>query len=176
MTADSLRELATRTLLARFADMCEGAVIVDAEARVVWMNERYPARLGIADPAAAIGLPIEQVIPNSLMRQVITSGRPIMLDIMDFGDESFVVNRLPCAMMRGQSSAPSALCFTMTRAIWRRFFHAISNSVPIWPRPNANWPRRAVQNTVFPVLSGPASPPAKSRTWPDGRHGRRPPC
>ena len=55
MTADSLRELATRTLLARFADMCEGAVIVDAEARVVWMNERYPARLGIADPAAAIG-------------------------------------------------------------------------------------------------------------------------
>ena len=95
MTADSLRELATRTLLARFADMCEGAVIVDAEARVVWMNERYPARLGIADPAAAIGLPIEQVIPNSLMRQVITSGRPIILDIMDFGDESFVVNRLP---------------------------------------------------------------------------------
>jgi len=35
------------------------------------------------------------VIPNSLMRQVIESGRPIMLDIMDFGEESFVVNRLP---------------------------------------------------------------------------------
>jgi transcriptional regulator with PAS, ATPase and Fis domain len=95
MTADSLRELATRTLLARFAEMCEGAVIVDAEARVVWMNERYPMLLGITDPAAAIGQPIEQVIPNSLMRQVIESGRPIMLDIMDFGDESFVVNRLP---------------------------------------------------------------------------------
>ncbi len=95
MKADNLRELATRTLLSRFADMCEGAVIVDAEARVVWMNERYPARLGIVDPAAAIGQPIEQVIPNSLMRQVIESGRPIMLDIMDFGEESFVVNRLP---------------------------------------------------------------------------------
>ena len=95
MTADSLRELATRTLLSRFAEMCEGAVIVDAEARVVWMNERYPMLLGITDPAAAIGQPIEQVIPNSLMRQVIESGRPIMLDIMDFGDESFVVNRLP---------------------------------------------------------------------------------
>ena len=95
MKADNLRELATRTLLSRFADMCEGAVIVDAEARVVWMNERYPARLGIVDPAAAIGQPIEQVIPNSLMRQVIETGRPIMLDIMDFGEESFVVNRLP---------------------------------------------------------------------------------
>ena len=95
MAADSLRELATRTLLSQFADMCEGAVIVDADVRVVWMNDRYPRHLGLHDPAAAIGQPIEQVIPNSLMRQVVESGRPIMLDIMDFGDESFVVNRLP---------------------------------------------------------------------------------
>ena len=95
MAADSLRELATRTLLSQFADMCEGAVIVDADVRVVWMNDRYPRHLGLHDPATAIGQPIEQVIPNSLMRQVIESGRPIMLDIMDFGDKSFVVNRLP---------------------------------------------------------------------------------
>ena len=95
MKADNLRELATRTLLSRFADMCEGAVIVDADVRVVWMNDRYPRHLGLHDPATAIGQPIEQVIPNSLMRQVIESGRPIMLDIMDFGDKSFVVNRLP---------------------------------------------------------------------------------
>src|SRR6185369_18053725 len=76
-------------------DLCEGAVIVDAQANVVWMNDRYPERLGIADPAAAIGRPIEEVIPNSLMRQVVDSGRPIMLDIMDFGVEPFVVTRLP---------------------------------------------------------------------------------
>lgn len=95
MQPDQLRELATRSLFSHFADLCEGAVIVDAQARVVWMNDRYPERLGIGDPAAAIGQPIEQVIPNSLMRQVVESGRPIMLDIMDFGDQSFVVNRLP---------------------------------------------------------------------------------
>ena len=95
MRPDQLRELATRSLLSHFADLCEGAVIVDSDARVVWMNDRYPERLGIGDPAAAIGQPIEQVIPNSLMRQVVESGRPIMLDIMDFGDQSFVVNRLP---------------------------------------------------------------------------------
>jgi len=90
-----LRELANRSLLKYFADICEGAVIVDARARLVWMNDRYPVRLSIANPASAIGRPIEEVIPNSQMRQVVESGRPIMLDIMDFGAESFVVTRLP---------------------------------------------------------------------------------
>ena len=94
-TPDDLRQLASQSLLAHFADLCEGAVIVDARARVVWMNDQYPARLGVRDPAATIGRPIEEVIPNSQMRQVVDSGRPIMLDIMDFGDESFVVTRLP---------------------------------------------------------------------------------
>ncbi len=41
------------------------------------------------------GLEVEDVIPNSLMRQVVTTGRPILLDIMEFGPRSFVVIRLP---------------------------------------------------------------------------------
>lgn len=90
-----LRELANRSLLKYFAEICEGAVIVDDQARLVWMNDRYPVRLNIADPATTIGRPIEEVIPNSQMRLVVESGRPIMLDIMDFGAESFVVTRLP---------------------------------------------------------------------------------
>jgi transcriptional regulator with PAS, ATPase and Fis domain len=94
-TPEDLQELAKQSLLAHFADLCEGAVIVDAQANVVWMNDRYPERLHIPDPAAAIGRPIEEVIPNSQMRQVVDSGRPIMLDIMEFGDEFFVVTRLP---------------------------------------------------------------------------------
>ena len=94
-TLEDLRQLASQSLLAHFTDLCEGAVIVDAQARVVWMNDRYPSRLGVADPAATIGQQIEEVIPNSQMRQVVESGRPIMLDIMEFGDEAFVVTRLP---------------------------------------------------------------------------------
>jgi len=95
VSGEVLRQLASQSLLAHFADLCEGAVIVDDQANVVWMNDRYPARLGITDPVAAIGRPIEEVIPNSQMRQVVRDGRAIMLDIMDFGDESFVVTRLP---------------------------------------------------------------------------------
>ncbi|NJD25916.1 MAG: AAA family ATPase [Betaproteobacteria bacterium] len=102
ISADELRELAAHSLLEHFADLCEGAIIVDAEARIVWMNERYPERLGITDPAAAIGRPIEEAIPHSLMRQVVESGKPIMLDIMEFADEAFVVTRLPLRDQRGE--------------------------------------------------------------------------
>ena len=92
---EDLRELATQALSSYFVDLCQGAVIVDADARIVWMNGQYPDRLGIADPATVIGQPIESIIPNSLLREVVESGRPIMLDIMDFSDASFVVSRLP---------------------------------------------------------------------------------
>jgi transcriptional regulator with PAS, ATPase and Fis domain len=93
--AEHLLKVATESLLGHFAEICEGAVIVDRQARIVWMNERYPKRLGVADPAAAIGQPVESILPNSLMRDVVETGRPIMLDIMDFDAESFVVVRLP---------------------------------------------------------------------------------
>lgn len=90
-----LLKTASQSLLTHFAEMCEGAVVVDRQARVVWMNEQYPKRLGISDVKSVIGQPVESVLPNSLMREVVEMGRPIMLDIMNFGAESFVVSRLP---------------------------------------------------------------------------------
>lgn len=94
-TPEELHLLANQSLLAHFADVCAGVVIVDADANVVWMNDHYPRRLHIADPAAMIGRPVEEIIPNSQMRQVVECGRPIMLDVMDFEGDSFVVTRLP---------------------------------------------------------------------------------
>ena len=99
---EHLVKVATESLLGHLADICDGAIIVDRHARVVWMNDRYPKRLGLADPALAIGQPVESIVPNSLMREVVETGRPIMLDIMDFGEESFVVMRLP---LRDKSGA-----------------------------------------------------------------------
>lgn len=94
-SAAHLHALAESSLLAHFAAYCEGAVIVDAQARIVWMNDRYPERLGIKLPADVVGLPVEKVIPHSLMRQVVDSGKPILLDVMEHADAAFVVTRLP---------------------------------------------------------------------------------
>ena len=49
-----------------------------------------------------MGRPIEEVIPNSLMRKVAETGEPILLDIMELGGEQLVVTRMPIEDEDGQ--------------------------------------------------------------------------
>ncbi|MGN6318648.1 sigma-54 interaction domain-containing protein [Trinickia sp.] len=83
------------SLFKTFENFSEGTLIVDADARIVWINERYAARFGFTDTQQAIGLDCETVIPNSLMREVVQTGKPILLDVLENGREPFVVMRLP---------------------------------------------------------------------------------
>src|SRR5438552_416868 len=82
--------------------MCEGAIVIDRDARIVWISDKYASRLRLKSAAEAAGKVVEDVIPNSLMREVVRTGEPIMLDIMQFGDESFVVMRMPIKDERGR--------------------------------------------------------------------------
>jgi len=97
-----VRRIAKRSLFEGLDHMCEGAIIVDREARIVWMSDKYAARLKVPSAEAAIGKVVEDVIPNSLMREVVRTGEPMMLDIMQFGNESFVVMRVPIKDERGR--------------------------------------------------------------------------
>jgi len=99
---DDIHRQAVQTLFSLFDSICEGAMTVDRDARIVWMNEKYAALLGLDDMDAAIGREVEEVIPHSLMRQVVQQERPILLDIMQFGERWFVVTRLP---LRDESGA-----------------------------------------------------------------------
>jgi transcriptional regulator with PAS, ATPase and Fis domain len=98
----AVRRLARKSLFEGLDRMCEGAIIVDRDSRIVWISDKYAARLKLASAAEAVGKVVEDVIPNSLMREVVRTGEPIMLDIMQFGDESFVVMRMPIKDERGR--------------------------------------------------------------------------
>ncbi|MBI6701659.1 sigma-54 interaction domain-containing protein [Pseudomonas viridiflava] len=91
----SIRRLAIRSLFEIIEQSSEGTVIVDKDARIVWINERYARRFGLQDPTLAIGQPCEKVIPGSLLRQVASNGQPILLDMMDTAKDPLVVMRLP---------------------------------------------------------------------------------
>ncbi len=90
-----VRERAMRTLFSALDGLCEGTVIVDRECRIVWMNARYAARFGVAGTEEVIGRIIEEIIPTSMMREVVQSGQPILLDVMETAKDAFVVVRLP---------------------------------------------------------------------------------
>ncbi len=92
---DSVARRAMESLFRTFENFSEGTLVVDAHARVVWINKRYAARFGFEDPQAAIGLECERVIPNSLMRQVVETGKPILLDILETQQDPMIVMRMP---------------------------------------------------------------------------------
>ncbi len=93
--ADIVHAQAVKSLFTLFESICEGAIAVDPQARIVWINDKYRSLLGIDPSAPVFGREVEEVIPNSLMRQVVQSGEPILLDIMQFQDRWFVVTRIP---------------------------------------------------------------------------------
>src|SRR5215471_17426987 len=90
-----VRARAMVTLFERLEQLCEGAIAIDRSGRVVYVNEKYLAALGLKHRSEAIGRPVEEIIPNSLMRRVVETGEPILLDIMELGREQLVVTRMP---------------------------------------------------------------------------------
>ena len=84
-----------KSMFERLEGLCEGALAVNLEGHIVWINEKYAHKLGLPKAAAAIGLRVEDLIPHSQLREVARTGQPIMLDIMAFGEEHLVVTRMP---------------------------------------------------------------------------------
>jgi transcriptional regulator with PAS, ATPase and Fis domain len=72
-------------------DYFQGALIVDHESRITWIDPRYRELLRMPKEFDCYGLPVEQVIPHSMMRRVVETGRPILVDIMEFDERQFVV-------------------------------------------------------------------------------------
>ncbi|HLW93051.1 MAG TPA: PAS domain-containing protein [Roseiarcus sp.] len=93
--SESIRARAMETMFERLEELCEGAIAIDRTGRVVYVNEKYLPALGLAHESEALGHPIEEIIPNSLMRRVAETGKPILLDIMELGGRQLVVTRMP---------------------------------------------------------------------------------
>ncbi|MGZ3235981.1 MAG: sigma-54 interaction domain-containing protein [Burkholderiaceae bacterium] len=72
-----------------------GSMAVDDQCRIAWIHEKYAAFLGLNSTDEALGRPVEEIIPNSRMHEVVATGKPIMLDIMPIRGQSLVVVRLP---------------------------------------------------------------------------------
>ena len=82
-------------LFPMFEQASAGGIAVDRQARITWINGSYASLLGIEDPAAVIGEPVRRVIPMTRMPEVVETGRPLLLDIMEYESQQLVVTRLP---------------------------------------------------------------------------------
>lgn len=91
-------ELAARSMFDLFANASEGMLLVDRDARVVWINEQYkrflPA-LGFERAEDFVGHPVSEVVQNTQMHRVIRTGKPILIDLLSNRAGTFVVSRIP---------------------------------------------------------------------------------
>ena len=103
--AQSILALAARSLFEVFAHASEGMLLVDRSGRVVWINDQYrrflPA-LGFAREADFVGQPVSSVVENTLMHQVLETGKPILIDLLTNRAGNFVVSRFPLRDEAGQ--------------------------------------------------------------------------
>jgi transcriptional regulator with PAS, ATPase and Fis domain len=96
--AQSILELAARSMFDLFANASEGMLLVDRAARVVWINDQYrrflPA-LGFEREEDFVGHPVSSVVQNTQMHQVLETGKPILIDLLHNRAGTFVVSRIP---------------------------------------------------------------------------------
>jgi len=82
-------------LFPMFEEASAGAIVVDKSTRITWINASYTQLLGLGNPEQVIGEPVGRVIPHTRMPEVIETGKPLLLDIMEHNDQQLVVTRIP---------------------------------------------------------------------------------
>ena len=83
--ADGLLKLAAQSMFDVFARTAMGMMVVDRDHRVVWISEGYKSflpALGFESESQFVGKRVEDVVPNTLMAQVIETGRAILVDLL----------------------------------------------------------------------------------------------
>lgn len=94
----SILNLAARSLFDVFANASEGMLLVDRSGRVVWINDhyrRYLPALGFEKEEDFVGQPVSEVVQNTLMGQVMETGKPILIDLLSNRAGTFLVSRFP---------------------------------------------------------------------------------
>jgi transcriptional regulator with PAS, ATPase and Fis domain len=103
--AQSILELAAQSMFDLFANASEGMMLVDRQARVVWINDQYkrflPA-LGFDRAEDFVGHPVASVVQNTQMHQVLETGKPILIDLLTNRAGTFVVSRIPLRDSAGE--------------------------------------------------------------------------
>ena len=102
--ADGVLKLAAQSLFDTFALTAMGMMVVDRGHRIVWISEGYKRFLPALGHAEAdfVGRRVEEVVPNSLMAQVIDTGQAILVDLLTNRAGTFLVSRLPLRDAHGE--------------------------------------------------------------------------
>jgi transcriptional regulator with PAS, ATPase and Fis domain len=95
--ADGLLKLAAQSMFDTLASAVMGMFVVDRAHRIVWISDGYRQFLPALEREESdfVGRLVEEVVPNTLMAQVVDSGQAILVDLLTNKAGTFLVSRLP---------------------------------------------------------------------------------
>ncbi len=82
--------------------LCEGAIAVDANCRIIWISPQYRELINIPKDQDLIGTPIDKVLPTTQIPRVVRSGKPTFVDLMQIHGRWCVVTRMPLKDSNGK--------------------------------------------------------------------------
>ncbi|MGO1118954.1 sigma-54 interaction domain-containing protein [Rhodovibrionaceae bacterium A322] len=97
-----IRRQAARSLADVFDRLYEGAFAIDLDGRISWMNGKFKALIGWNGVEPVEGRLVEEVVPDSHMREVVETGEAQLLDVFVLGSHQLVVSRIPLTNAEGQ--------------------------------------------------------------------------
>jgi transcriptional regulator with PAS, ATPase and Fis domain len=104
LDAERVLTLAAQSMFDTFARTAMGTLVVDRAHRIVWIDDGYRRFLPALGHAEGdfVGRPVEEVVPNTMMGQVVDSGRAILVDLLTNQAGTFLVTRLPLRNEQGE--------------------------------------------------------------------------
>ncbi|MBA4343535.1 MAG: sigma-54-dependent Fis family transcriptional regulator [Methylibium sp.] len=103
--AEGVLRMAAQSLFDALAQAAEGMMVVDRNHRIVWISagyKRFLPALGFGSETEFVGRPVEEVVPNTMMAEVIETGRPMLVDLLTNKAGTFLVSRLPLRNEAGE--------------------------------------------------------------------------
>ncbi|MBC8056767.1 MAG: sigma 54-interacting transcriptional regulator [Rhizobiales bacterium] len=95
--AEGLLALAAQSMFDTLANAAMGMFVIDRAHRIVWISEGYKQFLPALEREEAdfVGRRVEDVVPNTLMAQVVDTGKAMLVDLLTNKAGTFLVSRLP---------------------------------------------------------------------------------
>ncbi len=92
---ETLINSSDENLLTLLSSLCQGAIAIDQQCRVVWLSEQYREFLNLPADSVLTGHPVEEILPTTQLPRVVKTGQPSFLDLMQINNRWCAVTRLP---------------------------------------------------------------------------------
>ncbi|MBR9866776.1 MAG: AAA domain-containing protein [Oceanospirillales bacterium] len=92
---ETLINSSDENLLTLLSSLCQGAIAIDQQCRVVWLSEQYREFLNLPADSVLTGHSVEEILPTTQLPRVVKTGQPSFLDLMQINNRWCAVTRLP---------------------------------------------------------------------------------